>query len=255
MNKNQLRYNSILGGTYSLFGKLQDTGNYYATISNIVDECLKYINSEEELLRILRSLSKSKKLTLSHDEHYMNELEELLQEINRNDLREYTPKVIEFRKGKYFSKLFKENIYFTEFQYHIFMLEIELTNRLNKGLFINAELKIALLPHCLRININECKAKVNQLDYKCIYCSEQCYINYISKFLRKMNITPYIWMNINLKKLIKSFKDEKKKAGILGMACIPEIGIPLNANRCARWMGDFYENSIDLEYLEKLILI
>jgi hypothetical protein len=36
-------------------------------------------------------------------------------------------------------------------------------------------------------------------------------------------------------------------------AGIPVVGIPLNANRCIRWMGDFYENSVDLEELKLLI--
>jgi hypothetical protein len=60
-----------------------------------------------------------------------------------------------------------------------------------------------------------------------------------------------------------------KKLGVLGIACIPElvagmrqcqkynlpvIGLPLNANRCVRWMGSFNENSVNLEMLEKLII-
>ena len=58
--------------------------------------------------------------------------------------------------------------------------------------------------------------------------------------------------------------------GILGIACIPElawgmkkcmkykipvIGLPLNANRCKRWWGEFFPNSVDLEELQKLIVI
>ena len=34
---------------------------------------------------------------------------------------------------------------------------------------------------------------------------------------------------------------------------IPAIGIPLNANRCVRWFGEFYQNSIDLKELERLL--
>jgi len=65
----------------------------------------------------------------------------------------------------------------------------------------------------------------------------------------------------------KLFKDYSSVA-ILGIACIPElvnglrrsaklnvpaIGLPLNANRCIRWFGDFYPNSVSLAELEKLI--
>ena len=34
---------------------------------------------------------------------------------------------------------------------------------------------------------------------------------------------------------------------------IPVPGIPLNANRCIRWYGEFFQNSIDLDELEKLL--
>jgi hypothetical protein len=34
---------------------------------------------------------------------------------------------------------------------------------------------------------------------------------------------------------------------------IPVMGIPLNANRCIRWFGEFFPNSIDLPELERLV--
>jgi len=34
---------------------------------------------------------------------------------------------------------------------------------------------------------------------------------------------------------------------------IPVLGLPLNANRCIRWMGQFHPTSVDLEELRKLI--
>jgi len=34
---------------------------------------------------------------------------------------------------------------------------------------------------------------------------------------------------------------------------IPPVGIPLNANRCARWMDQAHETSFDLEQLEELL--
>jgi hypothetical protein len=58
--------------------------------------------------------------------------------------------------------------------------------------------------------------------------------------------------------------------GILGIACVPElvmgmrkcrkngipvVGIPLNANRCIRWFGEFHQNSVDLDELEKLFTL
>jgi hypothetical protein len=34
---------------------------------------------------------------------------------------------------------------------------------------------------------------------------------------------------------------------------IPPVGIPLNANRCARWMSQAQETSYNLEQLEELL--
>jgi len=35
---------------------------------------------------------------------------------------------------------------------------------------------------------------------------------------------------------------------------IPPVGIPLDANRCARWMEKAHETSFNMEELEKLIM-
>jgi hypothetical protein len=64
------------------------------------------------------------------------------------------------------------------------------------------------------------------------------------------------------------YQNQNNGIGVLGIACIPEltfgmrlcrkhnvpvIGIPLDANRCRRWMGDFYENSVNTIRLEKML--
>jgi hypothetical protein len=55
--------------------------------------------------------------------------------------------------------------------------------------------------------------------------------------------------------------------GVLGIACIPELlagmrrcaragvpvlGLPLDANRCGRWLGEFRQNTVNLDRLELL---
>jgi hypothetical protein len=35
-------------------------------------------------------------------------------------------------------------------------------------------------------------------------------------------------------------------------AGLPVVGIPLNANRCGRWMDGFYNTSVDLEAVTSL---
>ena len=75
-------------------------------------------------------------------------------------------------------------------------------------------------------------------------------------------------MRSDFKKLAKDTYHAGKSFGVLGIACIPEltmgmrtcakhhipaVGLPLNANRCARWFGQFLPNSVDLARLEQLI--
>jgi hypothetical protein len=68
--------------------------------------------------------------------------------------------------------------------------------------------------------------------------------------------------------LLKEIKHKHQSVGVLGIACIPElargmklairlgippIGVPLDANRCARWLGKAKESSFNLKKLENLV--
>jgi hypothetical protein len=63
-------------------------------------------------------------------------------------------------------------------------------------------------------------------------------------------------------------KKEHPSIGALGVACVPElaqgmrlcielgispIGVPLDANRCARWMRKAHETTFSMEELEALL--
>jgi hypothetical protein len=93
-------------------------------------------------------------------------------------------------------------------------------------------------------------------------------VNAVSSLLRQNGIEPYLWMQANLKALFRKLKDEEGGLGVLGIACVPELvrgmrmcakldvpvmGIPLNANRCARWMGEFHPTSVEMEEVERLV--
>ena len=159
------------------------------------------------------------------------------------------------------------------FQLHLnntclYILEIELTNRIYLKEFTSTSKKLAFLPHCLRDFTKDCLASPDEVDNLCKGCSKKCTINSVSQLLKKCEVTPYIWMNADLKKVFASYRNTKNGIGVLGIACIPEltsgmrfcrkhnvpvIGIPLDANRCRRWMGDFYENSVNTNQLEKML--
>ena len=68
--------------------------------------------------------------------------------------------------------------------------------------------------------------------------------------------------------LFKKLRVRHPDMGVLGIACIPElvsglrlceelkipaVGVPLDANRCSRWLGESLETTFNLEELERLI--
>jgi hypothetical protein len=75
-------------------------------------------------------------------------------------------------------------------------------------------------------------------------------------------------MKADLRKLFRDVKRGEDTPGVLGIACIPElvrgmrlcmkydvpvVGVPLDANRCARWWGEFHWNSVNLNKLSALL--
>jgi hypothetical protein len=75
-------------------------------------------------------------------------------------------------------------------------------------------------------------------------------------------------MEAGLKKLFRELKDKEGGLGVMGIACVPElvrgmrmcakleipvVGVPLNANRCARWMGEFHPTSVELDAVLALL--
>ena len=167
-----------------------------------------------------------------------------------------------------FFKRFDATLFTSEEQYHIYMLIIELANRAWGEAFRTAKRKLAFLPYCLRDLTAKCKSGPGDLDYVCKGCSKDCFVNRVSRLLKDAQVEPYIWMNASLKSLLKDLKNREESIGVLGVACVPElfhgmrlcmgldipvIGIPLNANRCRRWMGEFHPTSVDLEALRKVV--
>jgi hypothetical protein len=167
-----------------------------------------------------------------------------------------------------FLKRFDATLFTSEEQYHIYMLMIELANRAWGEAFRTAKRKLAFLPYCLRDLNAKCKSGRGDLDYVCKGCSKDCFVNRVSRHLKDAQVEPYIWMSASLKSLLKDLKNREESIGVLGVACVPElfhgmrlcmgldvpvVGIPLNANRCRRWMGEFYPTSVDLEAVRKVV--
>jgi hypothetical protein len=262
-------YSPINGKTYSLYGNSDSTSGYYETIGMLAD---KILNLNTDLLYLIDIITKfsSKKKTLKRSLETKKSttlLTDILSLIHPY-LKKYTENTEEHLKTIPLSKYFDKRLATTREQYHLYMLEIELTNRLLISEFIKADRKIALMPYCLQDFTVKCKSEKNGFDYQCRHCSAKCFQNHASTILKTHGIEPFIWMEGNMRQLAKYTLKERRSFGVIGIACIPEltfgmrdclknhipvVGIPLNANRCVRWFGEFFPNSIDLSRLEKLL--
>lgn len=264
-------YNPFIGKTYTLFGDTKSTGQYYSTIRSLTNQLIDQFSwSEQDLLLYLQKSSRNRRFLAR--ELRQNPLKSRLGTILNHLHETLTTYISGIEKHLRSEPLYKfitdKTILTNRAQYYSYMIEIELINRLNKKRFLECNYKIALLPYCLRETQTECKSVTDEIDYYCRKCLKSCFINKVSTLLQENNIHPYIWRTIRLKSLLSQLVQKYHDVGVMGIACIveltmgmrscqkadlPVIGLPLNANRCIRWMGDFYENSVDLEELKLLI--
>lgn len=264
-------YKPIVGKTYSLFGKDASTEPFYRKISALTDDILALLSiPEPQALEYIQALSKDKrrmKKTAGKPPEY-SALAHMLHRID-HVLVDYTPGVEQHLKtASYYKFITDKGLLSSREQYYLYMIEFELVNRIHRERFLGSNFRIALLPYCLKESQTDCKASPDEIDYLCRGCLKSCYINQISMLLREHEVNPYIWSRISLKSLFKKLIKINGSIAVLGIACmvelvqgmrlcmkakLPVMGIPLNANRCARWMDGFYETTVDLSALEKIL--
>ena len=264
-------YAPVYGKTYSLFGESTSTKPFYDTIFTLTNELLAwYPGNEEDLLKYIQSSGRNRR-NLSRVAGKPAIASELAYILNRahEDLSVYLRDVEQHIRSVPFHKhLNDRSILTTREQYYLYMIEFELINRINLSEFISTGFRIALLPYCLKENHIDCKATPDEIDYRCKTCLKTCYINRLGKILQENGINPYILSRGRVGKLLMKLNKEHGSVGVLGIACIveliegmrlcrkaklPVIGIPLNANRCPRWLGTMHETNIDLEALQSLV--
>ncbi len=262
---------SIAGKTYSLFGSAPSTKDYYLKIGTLADRMLKYEPDAHRLIRILERASRKKrflKKQLQGAGLSDSGLIPVVLTAARDLLASHTTEVNSHLQELSLFKRWDGTLFTSEEQYHLYMLLIELANRAWNDAFRQAGRRIAFLPYCLRDLSVNCRSGPGELDYVCKGCSKDCCVNHVSVLLRKTGIEPYLWMNASLKALLRELRNREGSIGVLGIACIPElfrgmqlcmdlnipvVGVPLNANRCIRWMGAFHPTSVDLDALGRLV--
>jgi hypothetical protein len=256
----------IIGKTYSLYSN-QDTSDYFfKDLSKVTDSILQKVKSQYDLVEFLRKSSGHKRRLKK--ESKINPEKTLLGDILRltdDSLSKYFTDLDSYLKNLTLAERCESTLTTTREQYLLYMIEIEIVNRINKEKFNSSEPRYAFLPHCLHDLDKDCLSASDGTDYVCRSCSKKCTINAVSKLMKIRNIKAYIWREADLKKIFKLAKFSGENISVFGIACIPElvnglrlcakynvpaIGVPLDANRCVRWMGDFYPNSVS----EKKIL-
>jgi hypothetical protein len=264
-------YKPLYGKTYSLFGQDTSTQPFYRKLSSLTDEILAQLSiPEDRALAYIQQLGRNKRklrISAAKSPGYSSHTDML----HRVDsvLSVYTPGIEKHLKEVSLHKYISDKELLTSReQYYLYMIEFELVNRIHKERFVNSNFRIALLPYCLKETRTDCKASPDEIDYECRGCLKTCYINKLSRLLREHDIHPYIWSRISLKTLFKKLIRIHGSLAVLGIACVvelihgmrlcmkaklPVMGIPLNANRCARWMDGFYETSVDLSALESIL--
>ena len=256
------------GKTYSLrpFSAISD--EYYELVRRLTEDLLRSSPSEKELHTKVRELGRRKrtlrKLLAHHDDSSNAQLLKTL----HTSLSPFTAGVQSHLRSLRGFDRWNRTLTMSEEQYHLAMVEIELVNRIYAAEFRSCSKKYAFLPHCLRDLEAECRSAQRDIDYVCKGCSETCNVNFASKTLRLHGVKPYIWMTADLSALFRKVKKEGNSLGILGIACVPElvsgmrrclkhgvpvVGIPLDANRCARWWGEFHWNTVNPAKLEHLL--
>ncbi|MCW8961805.1 MAG: DUF116 domain-containing protein [Ignavibacteriaceae bacterium] len=261
--------NKIVGKTYTLYGDQDISDYFYEDLIEVTDSILKKVESKLNLIDFLRKNSGNKRSL--RKEIKINPGKTLLDNIlnlTENTLSKYFTDLDSHLKNLTLSEKCGSTLATSREQYLLYMLEIELVNRVNKDKFNLAEMKFAFLPHCLHDLDKDCLSAFDGTDYVCKSCSKNCSINLVSKLIKLRDIKAYIWREADLKKIFKLAKSSGQSISAFGVACIPElvnglrlcakydvsaIGVPLDANRYVRWMGDFYPNSVNQKKILSLL--
>ncbi|HEB02693.1 MAG TPA: DUF116 domain-containing protein [Nitrospirae bacterium] len=256
------------GKTYTLCADDGGSEEYYEDVRKLLSEVLDKAPDEKKLLTSIRQMSTKRILRgFSINPAYKDIQKAVLSAISAR-LSPYTTNVAPHLKGLTIAERFDSIISTKEYQYHLYMLEIELTNRMYAEVFKKSTYRFALIAHCLRDFRPDCRAEPGEVEAICKSCTKECYIHLAGVLMKKYGIDPYISVEMDQEKLFRKLKSDHQSIGALGIACIPElvrgmrlcislgipaVGIPLDANRCSRWMDKARESTFSLKELESLL--
>jgi hypothetical protein len=260
---------TVKGKTYSLYGGGDDTEHYYSIIHTLTDRLLERCPDKQKLLEHIQTAGSDRSLIKKLTSKKIDKtLTSYIEQTVTKPLAVYTTAVKQHLKTLPLSRKFDNVLKTKEYLYHLYMIEIELVNRIYRKAFRESDYRFALIAHCLRDFRPECKASEGEYETECRGCTKECFVHLGGVLLKKYGIQPFISVSMDLDRLFKKIKADHKSVGALGIACVPElaqgmrlciklgippVGIPLDGNRCARWMEQCRETSFSLKELERLI--
>lgn len=259
----------IAGKTYTLYGDSEVSDYFYTVLDEMTTSILRDNSNVVDWIDFIRKNSGRKRsLKRQSKEIFDNSRLGNILRLLENVLSKYFTDIDSHLKNLTLTEKCDSTFTTSREQYLLYLLEIELVNRLNKEKFKTSDSKYAFLPHCLHDLDKECLSASDGTDYVCKSCSKNCSINSVSKLMKMQDIKAYIWREADLKKVFRMAKSNGQSIAAFGVACIPElvnglrlcakydvpaVGVPLDANRCIRWMGDFYPNSVNEKKIISLL--
>jgi hypothetical protein len=254
------------GRTYTLSDHQGDSSGYFQLIRDLADRCLEIIPGDEKLRAwvrdacswwrdipgIVSNRSGSTRVIHILEESLSPFLTGIDEHLKHLSLAGRLDRILRMRRKQYF----------------LSMLEIELTNRINADQFRRASWKMALIAHCLRDYHSSCSAMSGEIEEQCAQCNEKCFVSQGSGVMERFGVTPYISVTMDHRRLLGGLREEHPDMGVLGIACVPElvaglrlcermdipaVGVPLDVNRCSRWMGRCLETTFNLQELVELV--
>lgn len=188
-------------------------------------------------------------------------------------LGKYTSDVNKFLAEKHLEHLWKEDVIFCgrkEVEYHMNMVGAELMNRAFNKEFENRPRKALLLPGCMRISGEICKAEETKLGLRCIGCAKNCNVHHLTDMGEIYGFEVYI-ISHESSAFSKSSKEDREELGIVGVACVSNLiaggwksdslGIPaqcvlLDSASCKNhWDTRGIPTEINVDHLMKLFKI
>lgn len=190
-----------------LINWLRATGEFNHEIKRLkIWEKFLYTKSESEIKDIILEVLK---------------LEQWFKEKSNEALGKYTKGVAKFHESDYKEHKWKEDYIFCGrkgVEYHLNMVGAEILNRAYREDFLKTKKRLLLLPACMRLSFNSCKAVETESGYICAGCSESCKINQYSKLGERNNFKVSIIHHQS--NAFKGREIEKDSIGIIGVTCV-----------------------------------